>query len=104
MKAGSSGRSRILIVDKEFAGSVPKVASNFPQLELICATDDQSALSLAGSEIKGLVCQFETVSSELLAPLDGLNAVLKVGRSYYNIDVEAVRQRNYPGQCAAQRT
>ena len=94
MTSGRNRRYKILITDAEFADSVPKVAAQFPQLDLICATEEQNALALARSDIKGLVCQFASVNSELLGKMDDLDVVLKLGRSYYNIDVDAVRQRN----------
>ena len=93
MTSGRNGRAKILIADAEFANSIPNIADQFPELELLCASDEQDALTLAGNEIEGLVCQFAAVNSELLTSMDKLKVVLKLGRNYQNIDVDAVRQR-----------
>ena len=88
-----NGRAKILVADAEFANSIPKIANQFSELELICASDEQDFKTLAGNDIEGLVCQFATVSSDLLALMNGLKVVLKLGRNYQNIDVDAVRQQ-----------
>ncbi len=91
----SEGKDRlhILIADAEYASSIPEVAPRFENLELVCADETHSARSLASPDFDGLVSQFESVDRTLLDALSNLRVVLKMGRSYYNVDVGAVRER-----------
>lgn len=94
---------KILITDSEYASVVEQVESNFPELELVCATDAQDAQELASDEFMGLVSQTAPVSAELLSQLNKLQTVLKIGRSYYNVDVQAVRERDLIFACAPRK-
>lgn len=93
MSSSGSKRSKILIADAEFAASAGDLSISYPQLELVCATEDQSANDMATGAFDGLICQFEPVDVDLLDKLSGLRAVLKMGRSYHNIDADTVRER-----------
>ena len=86
-------KARILIADSEFAPSVPKVAPQFAGLELVGAEETRDARALAGGGFDALITQFAPVDRELLAAMDGLRLVLKMGRSYHNVDAAAVRER-----------
>jgi len=86
-------RWRILITDDEYASSIPEVAARFENLELICADETHDARTLASGEFDGLVTQFVPVDRPLLEAMSGLHVVLKMGRNYYNVDVDAVRER-----------
>ena len=92
--AASKNRWPILIADPDYAGSIPEVAAQFGNMELVCANETHSALALAsGGEFIGLVAQSTPVDRSLLAALPNLRVVLKVGRNYYNIDAPTVRER-----------
>jgi len=84
---------QILIADKEYASSIPEVAPRFENLELVCADETHGVRALASGEFDGLVTQLVPVDGSLLDAISGLRVVLKVGRSYFNIDVDAVRER-----------
>ncbi len=86
-------RWRVLITDAEFAGTVPEVARRFETLELVCADEARDAHALASPGIVGLVTQSAPVDRPLLDALPDLRVVLKMGRSYFNVDVDAVRGR-----------
>lgn len=86
-------RMKVLIADAEYAATVRDLAPNFDGFELIGATPEHSAADLASPEIGALVVQTETVDAALLAALPQLKIVLKLGRSYHNIDTDAVRAR-----------
>jgi lactate dehydrogenase-like 2-hydroxyacid dehydrogenase len=90
----SDPRWKVLIAEPRFAGFVADVAPQFPELDLICATDEQDAAALAGAGIHGLLAQFTAVDAALLDALPDLRAILKNGRSYHNIDVETARGRD----------
>lgn len=96
-------RKKILITDAEFAATTADLALSFPQFELICATQDSPAAALASGDIAGLVTQAETVDAKLLGALSGLQVVIKMGRSYYNIDVDAVRGRKLIFGCVPRK-
>lgn len=94
---------RILIADGQFATSMPEVAARFPGLELICVDDVHPLESFVGQSFAGLISQSAAVSDALLAGLSSPAVVLKLGRSYYNIDVEAVRRRNLQFACVPRK-
>ena len=94
---------RILIADGQFAASVPEVAARVPNLDLVCVDDTHPLESFVGQSFAGLVSQSAAVSDALLAGINGLAVVLKLGRSYYNIDVEAVRRRNLQFACVPRK-
>jgi phosphoglycerate dehydrogenase-like enzyme len=93
----------ILITDSDYASTVKVIASDFPQLTLICPNDTQDAQQLASSEIDGVITQTVNVGDALLGQLDNLRAVLKLGRSYHNIDTDAVRGRNLTFACVPRK-
>jgi len=86
-------RWRILIADDEYANSIPEVAARFESLDLVCADETHNVRTLASGEFDGLVTQFVLVDHSLLESISGLRVVLKMGRSYYNVGVDAVRER-----------
>lgn len=88
---GSEGR--VLIADAEYAPSVPKVAPQFARLELVCVDETRDVRALAAGGCDALITQFAPVDRELLNAMDGLRLVLKMGRSYFNVDAAAVRER-----------
>ena len=93
MTASAGERMKVLITDAEFAATAADLTAAFPQFELVCATQDQSATALAAGDVGALITQAVTVDGGLLAALDGLKVVVKMGRSYHNIDVDALRAR-----------
>ena len=96
-------RWTVLIADAEYADSLPAVAAEFADLELLCADDAGAAAALAGGGVDGLIAQTAAVDAALLGRLDGLRAVLKLGRSYYNVDVDALRARGLVFGCVPRK-
>ncbi len=90
----TQARWRVLITDAEFAGTVSELAPRFESLDLVCANEARDARALAGPGIQGLVTQMAPVDRSLLDALPDLRVVLKMGRSYFNVDVDAVRARH----------
>ena len=84
---------RVLIADAEYAAIQPEMAKLFADLEIVIAGEGQDLAGLAGPGIHGLVAQDAPVDAALLDRLPDLAVVLKLGRSYHNIDAEAVRAR-----------
>jgi lactate dehydrogenase-like 2-hydroxyacid dehydrogenase len=89
----SNGPTKILITDAEFGGAASALAAKFPDLELISLSDDQDLQTTDTTGIEGLISQFSKVDAGHLARFNDLKVVLKLGRSYHNIDVEEVRRR-----------
>jgi len=92
MSVKAKGRS-VLIADAEYASTVTEIAPRFEDLKLLSADESHDARFLAGPGIQGLITQFEPVNRSLLEALPDLRVVLKMGRSYFNVDVDVVRQR-----------
>ena len=76
--------SKILILDDGYQDAAAELADDFPEL---------AVTTEASADVAGLIAQFETVDAALLDGLPNLRAALKLGRSYYNIDIDALRAR-----------
>lgn len=87
------GSWRILITDDEYASSILEVAARFESLTLVCPDKTHDVRTLASGEFDGLVTQFVSIERSLLASIRGLRVVLKMGRNYSNVDVDAVREQ-----------
>jgi phosphoglycerate dehydrogenase-like enzyme len=79
----------VLVLDEEFRSALPEVAARHPGLTLRLVADTGD--SFAGAA--GVITQFEALDADLVGRLEGLRAVVKLGRSHHNIDVDAVRER-----------
>lgn len=94
---------KILIADSEYADSAAELAAEFADLDLLCPHDKQAAAELAANDIDGLIAQTAPIDEELLGKLDSLRAVIKLGRSYHNIDAAAVRGRKLTFACVPRK-
>jgi len=86
-------RFRVLVADAEYATTKSDVTAKFADLEIVIADGSRDLMEFAGPEIQGLIAQEAVIDSALLAAQPDLAVVLKLGRSYHNIDVAAVRKR-----------
>ena len=84
---------RILVADTEYAPIIAEVAPRFPDLNLVCANQAQDVRALAAAGYEGLIAQEQLVDDALLSAMPDLRVVMKLGRSYFNIDAEAVRKK-----------
>ncbi|MEM7112490.1 MAG: NAD(P)-dependent oxidoreductase [Chloroflexota bacterium] len=94
---------KVLIADSEFADAAAELSSRFDRLELICATAENDVHALATPDVDVLITQFVPVDQPLLDRLSGLSTLLKLGRNYYNVDVEAVRSRDLTFVCVPRK-
>ncbi len=85
---------RVLVADQEFAAALPDLAARHLNLQLVGVDETHDLCSLAVGAFDVLVTQSAKVDASLLNTLQGLQLVLKLGRNYSNVDVEAVRARN----------
>lgn len=103
MTPAENGRWKILVADAEYAQTASEIAARFENQEIACPAEGQNAGELADGSFKALIAQTATVDEALLAALPSLAAVLKVGRNYENVDVEAVRRRGLTFACAPRK-
>ena len=100
--AESTGKPHtILIADGGYETAAADLAADFPDLNVLCADGDPRAL--ASGDVAGLIAGTATVDEAFLAALDNLQVVLKLGRSYYNINVESVRRRGLNFGCVPRK-
>lgn len=93
----------VLMADAGYEAAAADLAAEYPNLNVICADDSSAAGSLAGSDVAGLITGTATVDEALLSGLPSLRAVLKLGRSYHNIDMDAVRGRGLEFACVPRK-
>lgn len=77
-------RQTVLILDDGYEDAVASLASDFPALQLVTQPT---------GEIHGLIAQAAQVDADLLDALPNLRTALKLGRSYFNFDMPALRRR-----------
>ncbi|MEM6528849.1 MAG: NAD(P)-dependent oxidoreductase [Chloroflexota bacterium] len=95
--------AKILMTEPDYAATAADLASDFPDMELVCASDEMPIAQLTTPDVVGVVAQTAHIDETLLGKLDGLQVILKVGRSYHNVDVDAVRTRNLTLACVPRK-
>ena len=93
----------ILLADAGYEAAAAALAAEYADLNVICPGDGADASALASGDVIGLIADTAAVDEALLNALPNLQAVLKLGRSYFNIDVEAVRQRGLSFGCVPRK-
>ena len=96
-------KKTVLVADAGYEDAAAALAAEYPDLKLLRADDAADALSLASADVAGLIAGTAPVDQALLNALPNLQAVLKLGRSYTNIDVDAVRARGLEFACAPRK-
>ncbi len=82
---------RILVLDEEFAAAVE---AGHPEIDLVGPSVLGDAA--AAARVEAVVCQFDKVDAALLERLPAVRAVVKMGQSYHNVDVDMLRDRGVP--------
>ncbi len=93
----------ILLADAGYDAAAAALAADYPELNIIALDAGDDVKALASGDVIGLIADTATVDAALLEALPNLQAVLKLGRSYFNIDVEAVRQRGLSFGCVPRK-
>ena len=93
----------VLMADEGYEAAAADLAEQYPDLNLVCADDSSDAGSLASGDVAGLIAGTAPVDEALLGRLPNLRAVLKLGRSYHNIDMDAVRGRALEFACVPRK-
>lgn len=96
-------KQTVLIADAGYEAAAADLAAQFPDLDMLCVDEADNANALATGDVSGLIAQTATVDAGLLAAMPGLRAVLKLGRSYFNIDVDAVKARGLRFGCVPRK-
>ena len=94
---------RILVADAGYDAAIADLARDFPNLDILGASDESDAAALASDNIVGMIAGTATIDDSLLGKMGNLRAVLKLGRSYFNIDVDAVRRRGLHFGCVPRK-
>ena len=94
---------RILVADAGYDAAIADLARDFPNLDILGASDESDAAALASDNIVGVIAGAATIDDSLLGKMGNLRAVLKLGRSYFNIDVDAVRRRGLHFGCVPRK-
>lgn len=87
-----ASRWRVLVADSEFEEAARDIAARVPDMELVVAPNDDAA-AIADGTFDGVIAQTARVDDALLDKLSAARAILKLGRSYFNVDASAVRER-----------
>ncbi len=103
MTAPTEMKSTVLVADEGYEATAAELAAQYPDLNLVCADDSSDAHALASGDVAGLIAGTAAVDEALLSGLPNLRAVLKLGRSYHNIDVDAVRGRGLEFACVPRK-
>jgi phosphoglycerate dehydrogenase-like enzyme len=96
-------KQTVLIADAGYDTAAADLAPQFPDLKLLCPDANGDASSLANDDVVGIIAQTTTIDAALLAALPNLRAVLKLGRSYFNIDVAALNARGLSFACVPRK-
>ena len=103
MTEADQKQNTVLVADAGYETSIAQLAAEFPQLTLLGASETADAASLASDSVVGLITQTANVDETLLAKMGNLRAVVKLGRSYFNIDADALRSRGLHFACVPRK-
>ena len=96
-------KKTILLADAGYDAAAAALADEYSELDVIAPGDEDDLSALASGDVIGLIADTATIDEALLDALPNLQAVLKLGRSYFNIDVDAVRQRGLSFNCVPRK-
>jgi phosphoglycerate dehydrogenase-like enzyme len=87
--------NRVVVANAEFADAARAIGRDFPEFDLI-VTGDSQALAEAAAGAVVIVTQTAPIGSDVLAQAVGLRLLVKMGRVYDHVDLDAVRARRVP--------
>ena len=83
----------VLVADAGYEAAITDLSDQYPNLDILGASDAADAAALSSDKIVGVIADTVPIDKNLLDKMSNLRAVLKLGRSYFNIDVDALRGR-----------
>ncbi|MCY4019033.1 MAG: hypothetical protein OXG39_06465 [Chloroflexi bacterium] len=93
----------VLLADTGYEAAIADLSGQYPNLDILGASADADAAALASDNIVGLIADTAPIDENLLGKMSNLRAVLKLGRSYFNIDVDALRRRGTHFGCVPRK-
>lgn len=94
---------RVLVIDPEFFDFLPEVKSKFPDYELICPKTAENLSSLLSKNYEVIISKTEKVTSQMIDQVTGLQMIMKMGRSYHNIDTAYARLKKISLYCTPRK-
>ncbi len=94
---------KVLVLDSEFYDFTADVARKFEGYEIVCPKTAEDIPALLSEDVSILITKMAPVSGEMLDALPGLKMLMKMGRSYFNVDVEAVRAKGLKMYCTPRK-
>lgn len=87
----------ILVLDDEFKETVSQIESNYPNFKIYCPSENENPeLLLTDRSFHSVITKIAKVERSFLDKLKNLKLLLKMGRRYMNVDVDAVREMKIP--------
>lgn len=94
---------KVLVADAGYEDAASALSAEYPDLNLVCADESTDAPSLASADVAGLIAGTASVDEALLAALPNLQVALKLGRSCFNFDMDAIRARGLTFACVPRK-
>jgi phosphogluconate 2-dehydrogenase len=95
---------KTLVLDNEFCATIGELGAEYPEFRLYCPQETEDPVELAGTQsFHCLITKIAPVDRGLLDKLPDLKLLLKMGRRYTNVDIEAVRDRGIPLACSPRK-
>ena len=94
---------KVLVADAGYEAAIADLTSQFPNLHIFSAGGEAEATALDRGEIAGIIADTAPIDADLLDKLPNLRALLKLGRSYFNIDAAAARERGIHFGCVPRK-
>ncbi len=85
----------VLVLDAEFNETIREIGAKYPEFQIYCPTEDENPEDLAGREsFHCVITKMARVEKSILDKIPDLKLLLKMGRRYMNVDIDAVRAKN----------
>ncbi len=85
----------VLVLDAEFNETIREIGAKYPEFQIYCPTEDENPEDLAGREsFHCVITKMARVEKSILDKIPDLKLLIKMGRRYMNVDIDAVRAKN----------
>jgi len=94
----------ILVLDSDFQDTLHELTKAYPEFRLFCPGENDDPADLAVTQpFHCLITKSATVDKRLLDKIPDLKLILKMGRRYMNVDMEAVRDKGISLACTPRK-
>lgn len=94
---------RVLILDPEFFDFLSEVKNKFPDYDLICPRTENELNSLLLNNYDVIISKTAKVTSQMIDQISGIQMIMKMGRSYHNIDTVYARSKKIKLYCTPRK-